>query len=559
MLLAGLAGLLPLSSLGAELPPANLDAGLAELLSERLKHEGVGLAAARVLPDARVQLAAAGRGASDGAALSAERHGFEWGSISKTFTALLLADAVVRGELKLEDPIEASLPEGLRLRDVKDQPLRWVDVATHRSGLPRLPANLQPRNEQDPYADYGRAELLAALRAFKPQRLRDESFEYSNFGFGLIGWLLGERSGKGYAERLQQRVLQPLGLGGATGVQVRLRARSGPGLVQGHDAQGQPCPAWHFDTMAGAGALVGTAAQLARYAQAALGQLEHPLKDAFALCLRPHSDRGPNPRMRMGLGWMLVEHQGQRIATHDGGTGGFASSLWLRLDAGRAGLALSCAAVPVTDLAGHLADEKAPLRDVAAEQRALREAREQKPLVLDAAQLAALPGIYAASPQFKLTIRVRGQQVYAQATGQQEFELFARGPRHFIARIAPLEVQFEGEGKAASLNVLQDGRSTPFRREGDEKNEALTLDPALLQPLAGVYALNAGFKLKVRAEGERLFAQASGQGEFELFAKGPRLFFARVTPLEVRFEGERGGAPSLTLSQAGREMRFTRE
>ncbi len=79
-----------------------------------------------------------------------------------------------------------------------------------------------------------------------------------------------------------------------------------------------------------------------------------------------------------------------------------------------------------------------------------------------------------------------------------------------------------------------------------------------VRSLAGTYALNAGFRLTVRADGRRLFAQATGQGKFELFQRAGREFFARVTPLALRFEpGE--PSPALSLQQAGREMQFVRE
>ena len=115
------------------------------LLEMRVKEEGVALAAARV-DGRRVELAhAAARGPRVGADSV-----FEIGSLTKTFTALLLADAVVRGELKLDDAMEDALPGGLQLRDSAGRPLRWVDLATHRSGLPRLPSNFAPAKPDDP-------------------------------------------------------------------------------------------------------------------------------------------------------------------------------------------------------------------------------------------------------------------------------------------------------------------------------------------------------------------------------------------------------------------------
>lgn len=433
---------------------------LATLLRERLRHEGVGLAVARVRPGEPVQFAAEGRSGHGTGLLDASLHRFEIGSVTKTFIGLLLADAVLRKDVQLDTAVEALLPEGIRLRDTRGQPLRLLDVATHRSGLPRLPEPFTPKDAQDPYAHFGDAELLAVLRSFQPRRGRDEAFEYSNLGFGLLGWLLARRAQQPLDALLRERVLAPLGL------EAMLPPARDTDMARGHDAAGQPVPAWHFtDATAGAGALRATVAQLARYAQAALGAFDHPLREAFELALTPHSQLGPHPVLRMGLGWMVAEREGRRLATHDGGTFGFSSSLWLDRTRSRAGLALANAFVPVTDLAQHLMDENLPLRDVAAEQRARQAAMQQPAIALGAEQLSPLVGVFALNPKFKITVRADGGRLFAQATGQGEFELFAKAPRQLFARVTALEVHFDEGSPAPAFTLLQGGQRLRFVRE----------------------------------------------------------------------------------------------
>ena len=130
----------------------------AALLKARLAEQGVGLAALQV-DKGSVAIAVQGS-AGDGQPLGEDAR-FEIGSITKTFTALLLADAVVRRRFALDDPVESALPPGLKLRDAADAPIRWVDLATHRSGLPRLPSNLAPQDLRDPYAGLRRGAAPA--------------------------------------------------------------------------------------------------------------------------------------------------------------------------------------------------------------------------------------------------------------------------------------------------------------------------------------------------------------------------------------------------------------
>ncbi|RZL30746.1 MAG: class A beta-lactamase-related serine hydrolase, partial [Rubrivivax sp.] len=396
-------------------------AAMQRLLDGRVKEEGVALAAGRV-DGRRVELAhAAGRGPRVGADSV-----FELGSLTKTFTALLLADAVVRSELRLDDAIEEALPDGLRLRDSQGRPLRWLDLATHRSGLPRLLSNLAPARPADPYADYDDAALLAFLKGWQPNVPRDSRFEYSNLGFGLLGHALALRQRTDYASLLTARALEPLGLLGKVGLGL-------PGLLQGHDAAGTAVPAWHFQSAtAGAGALHGTTRGLTRYAMAALGLFEHPLKAAFALCLQRRAE-GAAPINPIGLAWMLAPLNGRTLFTHDGGTGGFRGSLWLDPTRGRASIVLANAALEVNDLALHLLDDSVPLPD--------RSTTRQAGITLPAEQLKPLAGAYALNPQFKLSVRADGQRLFAQATGQGEFELFAKAARRFFAKVTPLEIE----------------------------------------------------------------------------------------------------------------------
>lgn len=422
------------------------------LLRARLQDRGVGLAAVQVRGE-RIDVHVQGRARVDAAEPLRSDALFEIGSITKTFTALLLADAVVRGQLALTDPVETALPDGTRLRDSAGAPIRWVDLATQRSGLPRLPGNMQPSTPSDPYNDYVEPQLLAFLRGFTPSAERGARYEYSNFGFGLMGYALGRALGSDYPSALASRVLQPLGL---TDAYLALPGRNFDRLPGGHDAERRPVPHWHLDVLAGAGGLVMTGDMLARYARAALGVRDTPLREAFALALREHAP-GPSEKISQGLAWMRVPLKSRTLLNHDGGTSGFSSSLWLDPSRQRATAVLSNAAVEVDDLTLHLLDDSLPLRDF-------------KPLRLTAIaqtaeQLAPLVGVYAFTPQFKLTVSLRGDALWAQATAQGPFALFASAPRRFFAKITPIEIAFDEGDPAPTLTLEQGGQTLRGTRE----------------------------------------------------------------------------------------------
>ena len=127
-----------------------------------------------------------------------------------------------------------------------------------------------------------------------------------------------------------------------------------------------------------------------------------------------------------------------------------------------AALVMANAFVPVTDLALHLMEPTIAPRDLAAEKR--KTQREAVSVAADS--LTPLAGVYALNPQFKLTIGTRDGRLFARATGQSEFELFALDARRFFARVAALEVAFEGEaGTPAGLWLTQAGQRLRFVRE----------------------------------------------------------------------------------------------
>ncbi len=144
------------------------DAEVKEILTQRIDidKQAVGLAAVIVNGD-QVRIVTHGFPALNKTSPITADTLFEVGSITKTFTALRLADMVVKGDLKLDDAVEKWLPQGitfglngLKLRDHTGAPIRLIDLATHRSGLPRLPDNMSNGTRFDPYVDYREQQLL---------------------------------------------------------------------------------------------------------------------------------------------------------------------------------------------------------------------------------------------------------------------------------------------------------------------------------------------------------------------------------------------------------------
>jgi serine-type D-Ala-D-Ala carboxypeptidase/endopeptidase len=249
-----------------------------------------------------------------------ERSIFEIGSITKVFTATLLADMAREGLLTVGDPVSAHLPPGVEMPS-RGREITLADLSSHRSGLPALPKGLLvpalTTRRRDPYADWDAARLEAAIPRTRPRREPEKRFRYSNYGVGLLGYVLARRAGTSYDELVRQRIADPLGLQD-TGTMVDAGRLAAP-----HGFSGRGASHWHFDALAGAGALRSTATDLLGFLRLHADRSDGPLAAAARETQRPRTKLG---RGRIGLGWMIFPPTRRfpfELLVHEGGTGGF--------------------------------------------------------------------------------------------------------------------------------------------------------------------------------------------------------------------------------------------
>ena len=247
---------------------------------------------------------------------------FEIGSVTKVFTSLLLADLVLDGTVSLDDTLGDHVA-GIANETVASITLR--QLANHRSGLPRLPANLLPMAAQpDPYAAYDETMLLEWIRTVEPARAPDEGFEYSNGATGLLGWVLGKAGGSDYKSAIVERITGPMGL--ADTDFSTTRAYSG-------FTAGEPSAPWTFDSLAGAGALRSTIADFATFAGILAAPPER-WRPHVELMTATQSEAGNG--MTIGLGLFTIPVTEDGVLFHNGGTGGFKTTMWADSTTGRA-------------------------------------------------------------------------------------------------------------------------------------------------------------------------------------------------------------------------------
>ncbi|MCB9917068.1 MAG: beta-lactamase family protein [Planctomycetes bacterium] len=253
---------------------------------------------------------------------------YEIGSLTKLFTATLLAMDVDAGRAALDQPVSDVLGEAWSVPSKSDRRITLLDLATHTSALPRMPRNIRPKNRLDPYADYSVDLLRDELSNLELRWPIGERYVYSNLGYGLLGHALATASQTSLGERYATDITKPLGMS-ATHVSRSPRNAEGDeqaNIAQPHFPNGVRAHPWNFDVLAGAGAIRSTLGDMMRFARA---QLDPP-KTRLGRAMR--STQEPRHQIKnaswVGLGWHMLRKD-DRVSSleHSGRTGGYASEI----------------------------------------------------------------------------------------------------------------------------------------------------------------------------------------------------------------------------------------
>ena len=416
-----------------------------DILKERIEigRQSVGMVAVTV-QDGRRELVTYGRPDTPDDRPLDMNSVFEIGSITKVFTALLLADMVQRREVTLADPVASLLPAGTKIPE-KGKPITLLDLATYTSGLPRMPGNFAPGDSRNPYADYTAAKMMEFLASYELKHEPGTTYEYANLGFGLLGHALATHAGRPYEAMVVERICTPLGM---DDTRITLTPAMKARRVQAHDANLFPTPDWEFQVFAGAGALRSTANDLCTFVEAATGLRSSPLKEAFALLL---SAQRPayKPTPDVALGWFVSHGKLFDIVWKDGGTGGTSSFIGFAPQRQRAGVVLSNAGYwnNISDIGYHLIDPDLPVKP------------QRRALPIAAARLERLVGRYKFE-KFTIVVTRLGDRLFAQLGQQPAFEVFATSDTEFFYRVVDARLTFElgPDGQPTALVLHQNNR-----------------------------------------------------------------------------------------------------
>ena len=341
-------------------PAVLSDEEIRKILVERIdaQHQSVGIVVGVITPEGRHTVAYGRLAQGDPRTLNGDTI-FEIGSATKVFTSLLLADMVQHSQAALDDPVAKYLPKTAKVPERNGRSITLVDLATHTSGLPRLPGNMTPKDPGNPYADYTVDQLYQFLSSYQLNRDIGSQYEYSNLGGGLLGHVLALRAGTDYESLVTARICAPLEM---KSTRITLKPEMKARLAVGHNAAMEPVENWDIPTLAGAGALRSTANDLLNFLAANLGYSKSPLAPAMAAMLKTRRPTG-RPDLEIALGWHILTGNGKEIVWHNGGTAGYRTFIGYDAKAriGVAVLSNAGTAAGPDDIGRHLLDPARPL------------------------------------------------------------------------------------------------------------------------------------------------------------------------------------------------------
>ena len=387
---------------------------------------------------------------------------YEIGSVSKVFTSLLLADAIVRGDVKLDQPAQDFLPDGVTMPSFKDDaPITLKHLSTHSSGLPRLPSNLKIRDPENPYATYTDKALFEFLKQYSLERSPGSEYGYSNLGAGLLGNLLAKKRKSSYEELLKQRVTQPLGM---TNTSIKLTPVQLKRLAKPYSAGGTAAKNWDFPVMTGAGAICSTSSDMLKFAKAQLNPPHDEVGKAIELAWREHQKPLQSGQLALGLGWHIARDGNTRW--HNGQTGGYASMLMVSRKE-KCAVVLLCNSS--TGEAGELAEQV--MRMLAGANEKPKEFAKIIEVPQEVAQRYV--GRYQLAPGVIFTVTNQDEKLMVGLTGQSTCRVFPKSETEWFYKVvkATLVFDVDDQGRCQSVTLLQNGLEHVAKRIDEQSSQ----------------------------------------------------------------------------------------
>lgn len=492
---------------------------------------------------------------------------FEIGSISKVFTGILLADMVLKNKMKLDDPLQKYLPEGVTAPTRNGESIKLVNMANHTSSLPRMPSNFNPANPANPFADYSEEQLYEFLEDYELSRDIGSKYEYSNYAMGLLGHVLALQNNMTYEEYLTDIITKPLGLEN-TGITLSPNMKNN--LALGHSG-GVEVENWDLTTLAGAGAIRSNAIDMLKFLAFNMGINKNELYPAMQLAHKNSRKEGED--VIVGLGWHTMVFDDTEIVWHNGGTGGYRTFAGFIKGGDKGVVVLSNSNAGADDIGIHILHAESKLNEIKPSiatkiqsviddeglevgLKAYTDLKKNNASEFDFGEneLNRLGNEYLNKQEMEKALAVLKLNTEAYPKSSNTFGNYGVA----LMKNSNKEGAIENFKKSVELNPANPKAIEKLKELGvnaDDLIEDVIIDEAILETYVGRYELAPSFILTVTRDGTQLKTQATGQPELLVFPKSENEFYLKVVDAQLTFnKNEDGAVESVTLHQNGQNM-----
>ena len=469
---------------------------------------------------------------------------FRIGSITKQFTAVAILMLAEQGKLALSDDITKHLPD-------YPAPAKKITIAhllTHTSGIPSytgLPTFLATIEK-----DLTPKQMMDQFKSLPLEFDPGTQWRYNNSGYFLLGVIIENASGMTYAQYLAKRIFVPLNMRDTA---YEGSERSGKKRIEGYAQRDGKTVVDRTVSMTqpyAAGSLISTVDDLAIWdAAIAAGKLlkAETWKQAFT-----NSNLSNGSKTGYGHGWQIGQLRGEPTITHGGGINGF-KSYAISVPAKKTYVAVLSNTTAGQGIPTYIAEKVAAIAID-------NPFPEFIAVTLTDEQLDKHIGVYRVDETTTRTISRVGNQLFSQRSDGRQFALTPSSPNTFFVKDSFTSMKFETDANGETTHLVITQSSGEDRNARISKTlpvlpAALKLSAAAFDVYVGKYALSPEFIITVTREGERFYAQATGQGKNEIFAETENRFYLKVVNAKLQFDKDADGKiTQLILLQGGREQ-----
>ncbi len=468
------------------------------------------------------------------------------GSITKQFTAVAIMQLVEAGKLKVSDTITKYLPDYPKENGDK---ITIKNLLTHTSGIPNY-TDL-PDLDKRKFIPITVDSLIATFSSRPLQFVPGARFSYSNSNFAVLGAIIEKVSGETYADYLSKHIFDPLHLThtGYTDNRAILPNRAS-GYFEDDSGRLVNADRVEMSFPYAAGALYSDVGDLSKWDQA--------LYTNKLLSRKSREEMFTPYRDHYGYAFLNDTIFGHRRIWHNGAIDGFHSIIARFVDDSLCIIILSNnLTAPVEMISQQLAAIifNQPYDVPVA----------KKPIDIDPRTLQQYVGVYQIEPGSYRVITSSAAKLYSQRTGGRQLLLEPEAAdKFYLDYDNSTTVTFlRNDSNQVYAQIMHQGGvddtaqmlSGPIADSIMAERTIAKVDPKIYDDYVGEYQLMPGFILTITRRGDRIFAQATNQGENEIFPSSDTEFFLKVVDAQIKFQRDSTGqVTGLTLYQAGQVL-----